>query len=119
MKPVVGSGAIITQLPLTLVVSDELLIEPETILDKRYDSEGFLEVLIKWKHLPDHESSWLRVGEFKHKFPTFSLEDKLSLADGGIDMPLRVYTRKEKEGERRKETSVENKNDELADLVTS
>ena len=34
-------------------------------------------------------------------------------------MPLRVYTRKRKEDEKRKETSLENKNNELADLVTS
>lgn len=58
-------------------------------------------MLIKWKHLPDHESSWLRVGALKQQFPMFSLEDKLNLAEGGIDMPTCVYTRRRK---RRKES---------------
>lgn len=40
----------------------------------------------------------MRVGELKNQFPGFSLEDKLSLATGGIDMLNRVYVRRKKLG---------------------
>lgn len=36
----------------------------------------------------------MRVSGVKHQFPDFPLEDKLGLLNGGIDRPLRVYTRR-------------------------
>lgn len=94
LKPVVGAIVDMVPLPPTFSGSDDLLIEPEEVLDMRYDDDGYLELLVKWKHLPEHESSWLRVGELKQQFPSFSLVDKLSLAEGGIDIFTCVYTRK-------------------------
>lgn len=44
---------------------EELLVEPEEILDIRYDEDGHLELLIQWRHLPTHETSWLRAEELK------------------------------------------------------
>lgn len=86
LKPVVGATDVVTPLPPMLSASEDLVIEPDTILDRRYDDQGYLELLVRWKHLPEHESTWLRLGEFKQQFPLFSLEDKLNLGDGGIDM---------------------------------
>ena len=82
LKPVVGVSMDITPLPPTLSGSDDLLIERDEVLDRRYDENGYLEVLVKWKHLLDHESSWLRVGELKQQFPSSLLEDKLKLGRG-------------------------------------
>ena len=119
LKPVVGASVDVTPLTPILSGSDDLLIEPEEVLDKRYDEEGYLEVVVKWKHLPEHESSWLRVGELKQQFPSFSPVDKLNLAEGGIDMPLCVYTRKRRVKEGSKKTNEDQKNDELALAVES
>lgn len=94
LKPVIGKGRVITPLPETLSRDDELLIEPDELLGTRYDVEGHLEVLVSWKNLPSHENSWMRLSELKHQFPTYSLEDKLVLQSGGIDMPTRVYISK-------------------------
>lgn len=94
LKPVIGKGRVITPLPETLSRDDELLIEPDELLGTRYDVEGHLEVLVSWKNLPSHENSWMRLSELKHQFPTYSLEDKLVLQPGGIDMPTRVYISK-------------------------
>lgn len=79
LKPVVGQGEMVTTLPPMLTSSDELLVEPQELLESRYDREGHLEVLVQWKNLPDHETSWMRLKEFKSQFPSFELEGKLDL----------------------------------------
>lgn len=82
LKPVVGQGEIVTPVPPMLSSSDELVVEPQELLESRYDEEGHLEVLVQWKNLPDHETSWMRLKEFKSQFPSFELEDKLGLQGG-------------------------------------
>ncbi|KAF2602552.1 hypothetical protein F2Q70_00025394 [Brassica cretica] len=47
------------------------------VLAKRYDDEGYLELLVKWVHCPSHENSWVSNGEFVEHYPHFKLEDKL------------------------------------------
>lgn len=59
LKPVIGEVETVSDLPEIMNREDEVLIEPEEILDSRYDEAGHLEVLIKWKNLPQHETSWL------------------------------------------------------------
>ena len=83
-------------------------------MDTRYDEEGYLEVLVRWSHLPTHETSWLRAREVKHQFPSFSLEDKLKLVNEGIDMIRRVYVRKRNRGE---EEEKEGKDEEVERAV--
>ena len=56
LKPVVGATDVVTPLPPVLSASEDLVIEPDTILDRRYDDQGYLELLVRWKHLPAHES---------------------------------------------------------------
>lgn len=34
---------------------------------------------MKWRNLPDHENTWMRMVELKQQFPDSSLEDKLVL----------------------------------------
>lgn len=73
LKAVVGSSYVVQDLPPTLSNEDEWVIEPEEIIDTRYTEDGHLEVLVVWKGLPAHESSWLLVRDLKHQFPTSSL----------------------------------------------
>ena len=34
-------------------------------MDKHYNQEGRLEVLVAWRGLPKHEGSWILVQDFK------------------------------------------------------
>jgi len=36
----------------------EVIIEPETVLDTRYNTDGVLEALVHWKGLPSYDDSW-------------------------------------------------------------
>ena len=65
-------------------------------MSSRYDDAGHLEVLVKWRNLPDDENTWMRMVELKKQFPASSLEDKLVLRNVGIDIPWMVYTRRQK-----------------------
>lgn len=47
LKQVVGAADVVTPLPPTLSDTDDLVVEPDTILDRRYDDQGFLEMLVK------------------------------------------------------------------------
>ena len=96
LKPVIGRGERVTPLPPVLSVEEELIVEPLELLDTRYSGDGFLEVLVQWKNLPAHETSWMRMKEFKTQFPSYELEGKLGLRKGGIDMPWRVYITRRK-----------------------
>lgn len=96
LKQVRGSSVEVQELPSALSRDDEFVVEPDEIVDTRYTEDGHLEVLITWKGLPTHESSWLLVREVKHQFPSFQLEGKLNLGKGGIDMPWRAYYRRNK-----------------------
>ena len=43
------------------------------------------EVLIKWRGLPEFESTWEPIKVITEQYPEFQLEDKLSLLRRGID----------------------------------
>ena len=64
LKPVIGDSTVTAALPEAM--GEELLIQPEEILETRYNETGHLEVLLKWRNLPDHETSWMKVGELKN-----------------------------------------------------
>lgn len=57
LKPVIGEAVVASELPTVMSRDDEVLVEPEEIVDTRYDDLGYLEVLAKWKNLPQHETS--------------------------------------------------------------
>ena len=94
LKPVLGKNHTVTSLPVLLEENEEFVLQPELLQSVRYDAEGHLEALIKWKGLPIHENAWMRVRDIAREFPYFELEDKLSLIEGGIDKSWRVYYRK-------------------------
>ena len=72
--------------------------EPEEALDTRKNEQGVVEVLVKWKDLPDFENSWEPVEKLRSEFPGFLLEGKKSFEGGGIDKQQIVYTRKHGKG---------------------
>lgn len=92
----VGSSYEIHDLPPTLSSEDELVIEPEEIIDTCYTVDGHLEVLLVLRGLYAHESYWLLVRDSKHQFPFFQLEGKLNLGKGSIDMSWKAYYRTKK-----------------------
>ncbi|CAE6204772.1 unnamed protein product [Arabidopsis arenosa] len=73
---------------------DEVIIEPETVIETRYNANGVLEALVHWRGLPDHENTWEVVKDLQRQYPTLALEDKLRFEGGGIDKLHNVYIRK-------------------------
>lgn len=87
LKPVLGQGHQLSTLPQLVAESDGFVIQPEQLMETRYDEEGHLEALIHWKGLPTHERSWMRVRDVAREFPSFELEDKLKLIGGVLISP--------------------------------
>lgn len=64
----------------------ELVVEAKALLDVLYIQECTsikTEVLLKWKHLPYFEAIWEDMDTIHARFPSFHLEDKVSLLGGG------------------------------------
>jgi len=61
-----------------------MLVQPESVIDCRTLLNGFHEVLIKWKDLPDFENTWEPYEVIDAQFPHFHLEDKVKLVGAGI-----------------------------------
>lgn len=62
-----------------------LEVEPEALLDVRsVAEENRTEVLIKWKGMQDFEATWEDMVTLHHLFPSFHLEDKVAVWEGGI-----------------------------------
>ncbi|CAA7014843.1 unnamed protein product [Microthlaspi erraticum] len=94
LKPALGSGHQISSLPDSFAQRSELIVEPEAVLETRYDNGGHLEALVQWKGLPAHETTWVRASELLKEFP--ELEDKLCLDEGGNVRLLNRFVRRRK-----------------------
>ena len=91
-----------SQLPSQLSEDLQLLVEPESVLGVRpkpTGSAGDLEVLLKWKSLPEFEATWEDFQLVQNQFPAFHLEDKVKVWAAGNDRPpVRfTYSRRKKE----------------------
>ncbi|XP_072087790.1 uncharacterized protein [Arachis hypogaea] len=84
LKKCVKPTAQIQPLPTTLTKEYELQSEPQEILAVRKNAAGKLEVLIKWRDLPEFENSWEATAAIQEAFPFFHLEDKVMLQREGI-----------------------------------
>ncbi|MCI10865.1 hypothetical protein A2U01_0031962, partial [Trifolium medium] len=87
--------------PLPVCMNEEWYLEPipEEAMDTRRNEQGEVEVLVKWKELPEFENSWELVDKMRQKFPGFLLEVKENFEGGGIDSYGRVYKRTRKKRE--------------------
>ncbi|WVY93416.1 hypothetical protein V8G54_032504 [Vigna mungo] len=85
-------AATITSQPLPLFLADdwELKVQPTEALAVRRNQQGDLEILIRWKDLPDFENSWEALSTIKEHFPDFHLEDKVHLVEGSVDRNLEI-----------------------------
>ena len=102
-------GELVVSPTLPLQLNEELELEtvPETLQDVRTsdsDRGQQLEVLLKWKELPESEATWEDFMTITKLFPAFHLEDKVALWGGGNvrHQPIRfTYSRKGKRGKPR------------------
>lgn len=75
---------------LSELLSDEQteIFEPEAVLGTRkikQQGEEIKQVLIQWKGKTTDEATWEDVIMMKSQFPTFNLEDKVLIEEGGVD----------------------------------
>ncbi|EXB75569.1 Pyridoxine/pyridoxamine 5'-phosphate oxidase [Morus notabilis] len=85
LKKALGSVDIPQSLPPILSEDLTLHVEPNQVLDTCFSpATGSLEVLIKWRHLPDFESSWELYEVIQRQFPDFHLEDKVRV-EGSVE----------------------------------
>ncbi|CAA7022526.1 unnamed protein product [Microthlaspi erraticum] len=63
LKSVLGSNHQVSPLPDSFASNPALVIEPEEILETRYDATCRLEGLVQWKGLPAHEHTWVRASD--------------------------------------------------------
>lgn len=52
---------------------------------------GGWEVLIAWKRLPPHDSTWEIIEDFNRQFPMLHLEDKVDLESGSNVRPPVIH----------------------------
>lgn len=79
----------------------EMHTEPKALFGVRGSSS--MEVLVKWKNLSEEEATWEHAKVVQQQFPTFHLEDKVSLwAAGNVTEwrpPIKfTYSRRQNKG---------------------
>ncbi|KFK24528.1 hypothetical protein AALP_AAs46225U000100, partial [Arabis alpina] len=78
LKPAIGSSLEPATLPTQLTDERVLEVAPEAHMGFRiHPITGQEEVLIKWKELPEHDSTWEWTRVMAEQFPEFDLEDKV------------------------------------------
>ncbi|KAJ9559068.1 hypothetical protein OSB04_013682 [Centaurea solstitialis] len=90
LRQAVGQCNSSKDFPTQITEDLELLAEPEDILDVRVlegGDAGQLEVLVKWKGLPEFEASWEVLEALVQQFPDHHLEDKVKVWGGSIAQP--------------------------------
>ena len=100
LKKVINADIPIQPIPLVITDKFEWVVEPEDLLQIREGASG-MEVLIKWKNLPDFEATWEPAAMVEAQFPEFHLGDNVKQKGGSIDrnpspvIPYnRVYSRR-------------------------
>jgi hypothetical protein len=81
-------------LPSCMNEAWQLEPEPEEAMDTRRNEVGEVEVLVKWKGLPEFENSWELDEKLRKEYPGFLLEVKENFEGRGIDSFGRVFSRK-------------------------
>ncbi|KAJ9542106.1 hypothetical protein OSB04_028612 [Centaurea solstitialis] len=111
LKPAIGTQPVCATIPPNINADMEWEVEPESLLGvrtNRADDGIRTEVLMKWKHLPEFESTWEDMATIVNSFPHFHLEDKV--ADWGrgnvMNQPIQfTYARRKKNKSEQEGTS--------------
>ncbi|KAI0500090.1 hypothetical protein KFK09_018298 [Dendrobium nobile] len=90
LRKVVGEHAVSPELPSTLREDMEVTLEPIEVEGVRINAKGEKEVKIRWGGLPDYEATWEPLERIAEQFPTFHLEDKVVLWEGGNVTPVQL-----------------------------
>ena len=106
LKKALGTQPAFPTIPQTLNTDLETIVQPEQLLAVRYTGvvkASPLEVLVKWKGLPEFEATWEEADMINSRFPTFHLEDKVIVWEAGNVMhagqrskAVKVFTRRKK-----------------------
>ena len=94
-----GAARATSELPPQVTKELEMVVEPEAVLGIRPGTgkhHGESEVLIQWKGLPPLEATWEVFSLLQRQFPSFHLEDKVTVLGGSNDRPpvQRMYQRR-------------------------
>ncbi|MCH80066.1 hypothetical protein A2U01_0000828 [Trifolium medium] len=74
LKKAIAPNVISQPLPECMSDDWQLEVGPEDVMDTRRNEQGEVEVLVKWKGLPEFENSWEAVDKLRSEFPGFLLE---------------------------------------------
>jgi hypothetical protein len=86
LKPCFGDADTVLDLPAT-AVDNQPLILPLAVMDWKWNDEAKeWQVLIQWEGLFPEDSTWESYQDIMTTYPTFHLEDKVSLDEPGDDM---------------------------------
>ncbi|CAI8612830.1 unnamed protein product [Vicia faba] len=89
--------------PLPDCMNEDWYLEhvPEKGMDYRRNDQGDWEVLVKWKDLPEFETSWELTEKLKEEFSVFFLEVKEVFEGRGIGIYGKQYVRKRRKEKER------------------
>uniref|UniRef100_A0A1J3HBK6 Transposon Tf2-6 polyprotein n=1 Tax=Noccaea caerulescens TaxID=107243 RepID=A0A1J3HBK6_NOCCA len=99
LKQVIGPTHAVSALSPSTDDLEQIVVEPEIVLDSRYSDQGGLELLVQWLGYEADDATWVLANELKVQYPDFKLEDKLVDKAGGIDKLAQVYYRKRKKSQ--------------------
>ena len=101
LRPARGQTLSSAALPPQLTADLEMEVEPDTLLAVRPKARGNpneVEVLLKWKNLPEFEATWEDFYMIQQRFPSFHLEDKVKVWAGGNVRPEIRFTYSRRKG---------------------
>ena len=85
LQPAMGTALPTLALPSQLSEDLELLLKPAEVLGYHIIGNSIphdVEVLIRWKDLPAHVTTWETFTLIQNQFPSFHLEDKVTAGRG-------------------------------------
>ncbi|TYK03716.1 putative retroelement pol polyprotein [Cucumis melo var. makuwa] len=103
LKRALGDHTQVQQLDSYLIENHEWMTQPDEVYRyKKNPNTNDWEVLISWKGLPPHESTWEDCNDFKHQFPDFHLEKKVDLEEESSVKPPILFTYNRRNNRRNK-----------------
>lgn len=110
LKKAVGDHLVMEHLPETLEITEEPLLEPIKVCQRRtlqQNNQSIPQILVQWQGQTEENATWVNEADIRAQFPHFSLEDKASSQGGGNDRnpattpgAYWVYTRRGKAAKR-------------------